>query len=325
MPDLPAFGRWLRARREALDLSPAALGERVGCTGDAINSFETEQLRPSGDLAARLAIQLGLKAEAGARFVQSARITTPPARLARYSTTLPKPLTPLVGRATEVATVCGLLERADIRLVSLVGPPGIGKTRLAVQVAADLQAQFADGALVVALASVSDAAGVGGSHLPKHLRTTKPAPGSRSNSCWHWCATSRLLLVLDNFEQVVAAAPLLSRLLHAAPGLTILATSRTPLHIYGEHRFVVPPLTLPALQPLPALEAIMEYEAVRLFVARAQAVQHDFVVTAANSGTRSRSARAWRACRWRSNWPRHASRCSPRLRCCSAWTASCRC
>jgi predicted ATPase len=120
-----------------------------------------------------------------------------------------------------------------------------------------------------------------------------------------------LLLLLDNFEQVVSAAPVVAELLAAAPRLHVLVTSRTSLHLSGEHEFVVPPLSLPDLRDLPPLDRLTHFEAVRLFIERAQAVQSDFAITEENA-----AAITWMACPWPSNWLPGATS-SSRLRRCS--------
>ncbi len=161
-----SFGRWLKQRRKALDLTQEQLAKRVGCAAETLRKIETERLRPSRQVAARLAEQLALPEAERAAFVQQARAvrpvtpsgrSTPPAAPIPQSrhTTLPAPVTPLIGRAAEVAAVCTLLEGENVRLLTLVGPPGIGKTRLSLQVASDLQPHFADGVFFVELAPIT--------------------------------------------------------------------------------------------------------------------------------------------------------------------------
>jgi predicted ATPase/class 3 adenylate cyclase len=198
------------------------------------------------------------------------------------ATNLPFPATPLVGRAPELGTVTALLRRPEVRLITLTGPGGIGKTRLALQVAADLLDAFPQGAVFISLAPVREPELV--------LTTIAHALGVAEHSdrplradVQDYLRDKELLLVLDNFEQVVTAAPLVADLLASAQRLKVLATSRTPLRLRGEHEVPVPPLQLPDRDaPLP-LEQLAQYEAVRLFSERARAVRPDFAVTTASA------------------------------------------
>jgi predicted ATPase/DNA-binding SARP family transcriptional activator len=186
---------------------------------------------------------------------------------------LPVPATPLVGRRLEVAAVAALLGDGA-RLVTLTGPGGTGKTRLAHAVAEDVEGSLENGAVFVDLAPVSDpqllgptiAAAVGvqdDAELPERLRPL------------------RLLLVLDNVEQLLPAVPLVAELLTRAPGLVVLATSRAPLRLSGEHEYRVPPLALPA--PAADFEELAANDAVRLFVQRARAADPAFQLTGASA------------------------------------------
>jgi predicted ATPase/class 3 adenylate cyclase len=203
----------------------------------------------------------------------------PPLRtLDVYRNNLPLQPTPLVGREKEVAQVCDLLRRAETRLLTLTGPGGTGKTRLALQAAADLLEDFTDGTFFVPLATLSEAQ----QFLPAVAETlgVRETGEQRFDEILKdYFHDRQLLLILDNFEQVLRAAPAVTGLLAAAQGLKVLATSRAHLGLYGEHEFPVPPLTLPDLKSPPPLESLTQYEAVGLFVERARAVKPDFEVT----------------------------------------------
>ena len=289
MDPAAAFAQALKQRRKALDLTQRQLAHRVGCAPVTIQRIEQGTLRPSAHIVHRLAAGLDLPPGEREQFVRLGRggstsdASPAPARsIGPPALPLPVPLTPLIGRAREVAAVCEMMADSAVRLLTITGPGGIGKTRLALQVAADLAADFSDGVVFVDLAPIADpdlvaasmaqALGVrevGGQFLPATLK--------------HTLRDQHLLLVLDNVEQVVDAAPLIAELLQAAPRLKVLLTSRVVVGVYGEHLFDVPPLSHPEPDPLPPLADLSEYEAIRLFAERAQAMQPDFVVGGDNA------------------------------------------
>jgi predicted ATPase/class 3 adenylate cyclase len=203
----------------------------------------------------------------------------PPLRtLDAYRNNLPLQPTPLIGREKEVSDVCDLLGGEETRLLTLTGPGGIGKTRVALQAAADLLEDFTDGAFFVPLATLTEAE-LFFSAVAETLGVKETAEQSLDESLKDYLGERRLLLLLDNFEQVLGAAPIVTGLLAVAPGLKVLATSRAPLGLYGEHEFPVPPLSMPDLKRPPSLERLTQYEAVGLFVERARTVVPDFAIT----------------------------------------------
>ncbi|HET7080527.1 MAG TPA: tetratricopeptide repeat protein [Chloroflexia bacterium] len=203
---------------------------------------------------------------------------------------LPRQTTPLVGREREVAAVCALIRKPEVALVTLTGPGGIGKTSLGLQVGADTLDSFPDGVWFVELAALTDA-GLVVSTIAQTLGVREPEVGSRSllDSLKYFLHETQLLLLLDNFEQVVAASPQVANLIASCPHLKVLVTSRVPLRIKGEREHPVPPLQLPPETPgnmpgqLPPLDILTQCEAVRLFVERARDIKPDFQVTEDNA------------------------------------------
>jgi predicted ATPase len=180
-----------------------------------------------------------------------------------------------------VAEVCERLLSPEVRLLTLTGPGGTGKTRVGLQAAADLLEKFEDGVFFVTLATLTDP-GLVASTVTRALGVAESGE-KPEDALREFVRDRELLLLMDNFEQVLEATPLLEELLAAAPRLKILATSRATLRLYGEHEFPVPPLDLPDPAYPPTPERLTQYEAVRLFVERARAVKPDFSVTNENA------------------------------------------
>jgi predicted ATPase len=198
-------------------------------------------------------------------------------------TNVPIPRNPLIGREVELETARNLLLREDIALVTLTGPAGTGKSRLGIQMALELRDRFSDGSYMVGLESIRDP----GLVIPTIAKTLKVTEGSGELSILellkrHLC-DKQMLLLLDNFEQILPAAPLVADLLEACPKVKILVTSRASLHLRAEKELPIPPLSVPPLTKWPELEPLSQYSAVQLFIQRCQAVKSDFQVTNENA------------------------------------------
>ncbi len=252
-------------------------------------------MKPSKQLAELLAGCLNLPVSEYPAFVDFARGVThnpvfdpapsaPPPQSAQSAFHAPAPITSLVGRAREVQAAVRLLRQPSKRLLTLHGPPGVGKTRLSLAIASALQSEFTHGVYFVPLAPISDMNMV----LPAIVAVlrVRESPGeSMLETAQAWLHDKRLLLVLDNFEQVMGAAGVVQQLLADAPGVKALVSSRELLKLYGEVGFSVGPLEVPAvadtLRAQPS-NALAQYPAVDLFVQRARAKTPDFTLTDTN-------------------------------------------
>jgi predicted ATPase len=202
--------------------------------------------------------------------------------LADHPHNLPHQPTVLLGRERELGEIEALLRREDVQLVTLTGPGGVGKTRLALQAAADLLEVFPDGAFFVDLAPLVDPALVP-STVASALGVREEGGRPVLEVLIAFLRSRRFLLVLDNFEHLLPASPLVSDLLRTCPGVKILATSRAPLHLRGEREYPVPTLAVPDPNRREPVPELIHYEAVRLFAERAQAAKPDFALTDENA------------------------------------------
>jgi predicted ATPase/transcriptional regulator with XRE-family HTH domain len=269
------FGDLLRAHRSRARLTQDELAERAGLSVDAIGLLERgERRRPQRHTIGRLADALALSDADREELVAASR------RAAGPRWTLPQPGTPFVGRAVELAGAGDLLLAPDVRLVTLLGPGGVGKTRLALAVANRLAARMPDGAVFVPLAEVQDPAQVADA-LARDLGEPERPGQPAAQAVLDYLGLRSALVVLDNFEHVLDAASLVARLLAHCPGVRVLVTSRAPLQIAGEHRYPVPPLAVPDGDGA----ALLHLDAVTIFEQRAKAVVPDFAVTELNAVT----------------------------------------
>jgi predicted ATPase/transcriptional regulator with XRE-family HTH domain len=307
MRDLTPFAEWLKRRRKSLDLTREALAKRAHCSPSTLRRLEAGDLRASKQLAESLAVAIGIPPDQREAFVKLARgdstqypefgspttSVPPPPTLYAPPPNVPAPLTRVVGRKREIAAVCDLLRHPGVRLLTLTGSPGTGKTRLSIAVANAMAEDFLDGAHFIPLAPISDP-GLIAPVIAQTLGVCEVG-GGVVPSLREFLHHKRLLLVLDNFEQVAAAAPLISDLLTAASGVKALVTSREVLRVYGEHEFPVPPLALPDVNHLPTAKALSyyaRYSSIQLFKERAHAAKPDFQLMPDNTADIARIC-AW--------------------------------
>ncbi|MEZ4865980.1 MAG: helix-turn-helix domain-containing protein [Caldilineaceae bacterium] len=318
MADSASFGDWLRRRRKALDLTQDALAAKVGCSVGLIRKIEGDERRPSRQVAELLATVLQISPNEQDNFLKLARAQRQTDPLAPQPTAvdalpvlesmtlrsqiadpiaperragLPIPSTPLVGREREIQTVIELLANPECRLLTIVGTGGMGKTRLALAIAAAQQTAFAQGAYFVALASLSTPDLIAPA-IANALGLTLTGAPDLKRQLINLLGTQQMLLVLDNLEHLVEGVGWLSELIAYAAGVTVLATSRERLNLQGEWLFELQGLPLP---PIPAGKeqstALARYSAVALFVRSAQRTEPGFTLTAENAAAVARICR----------------------------------
>ncbi len=286
------FGELLRSYRNSANLTQEELAGRTGLTPQAIGLLERgERRRPHKYTVEKLAEALELTGHDLVRFEAAAR--RPSVRRAtaeRSHGDLPASTTPLVGRDHDAKSVVRLLLREEVHLLTLTGPGGVGKTRLALEVAGRSRNAFADGVAFVPLAPLRDAA-LFPSALAQTLGIKEVAGETPQQTLERHLRDRQMLLVLDNFEHLLAAAPVVAPLVEACPQLTVLATSRAPLRLGSEHQFPVPPLRLPDAALQSPAGGLHHSPAVELFRQRAQAAMPTFELTDTNVITVARICR----------------------------------
>jgi predicted ATPase/DNA-binding XRE family transcriptional regulator len=284
--DAPTFGDLLRRHRRARDLTQEALAERAGVSVRAVSDLERgARAHPYRETAAMLADALGLVEGERAALLAAARRPLPPdGSPARTSTgsRLPAPIARLIGRGDEQREIVGLLRDERVRLLTLTGPAGVGKTRLAVAIAAGLGDAFRDGVVFVDLAPVPEP-----SHVIPAVATALDLTDSGAipleEAVRRRLASRHMLLVLDNFEHLLPAAPLLTDLLQAASEVQALVTSRAVLRLHGEREYPVTPLRIPDPDAPAAPEDVVGWDAIDLFVERAREAHPGFRLTPENA------------------------------------------
>lgn len=295
MNEIP-FGEWLKRQRKANGWTQEQLADKVGCSAIAIRKFESEERRPSLQIIERFEHVFHIPADEQAVFVRFARgdwstspgietsspwtDTKPPTR-----SNLPASLSSFIGREKEIDDLSVYLQNPEVRLVTLVGPPGIGKTRLSLESARNLTTHFTDGVYFVPLAPLTDPRFITDAilHSLNFVESKEQAPLEQIEE---GIGERRLLLLLDNCEHLIEdAAALTSGLLSACSRLTILATSRESLRIPGEWLYTVPSLRLPDTSANVDVNSAAEFSAIKLFAERARAVRAEFKLSADNLPT----------------------------------------
>jgi predicted ATPase/transcriptional regulator with XRE-family HTH domain len=298
MDRFSTFGQWVKYQRQALNLTQANLAQKAACSKSMINKIESGLRIPAKPLIDLLALHLKISPADYAHFVHLAQpqlmvspnglpdkaMAAPDNVRPSFTQAIPAPFTPLIGRKREVESVCSMLQEPYIRLLTLTGPGGTGKTRLALQVAAELKDKYADGVYFISLASVRDTALV--------LSTIVQALGLKSfrdqsddELLMAFLHEKAALLILDNFEQALPAAKEIANLLTLTAYLKILVTSRALLRLTGEHEFPVPPLGVPDHNQTTDLANLALSPSVTLFVHHARAARAEFQLTAENASS----------------------------------------
>jgi len=298
MQEQHSFGYWLRLKRKALDLTREALADRVGCSVSLIRKLEGEERRPSTQIAELLAEIFKIPTTERTAFLKFARgdwksapnsgdeeapwRVSSPALPPQPRSNVPATFTSLIGREKDIAAVQDYLTDPEIRLVTLIGAPGIGKTRLSIASASKSLADFPDGVFFVALAPLDQPSLIPSATLQAlgYIEKNNLSPEER---LIEGIGNKRILLVLDNCEHLIDdVTPLASSLLSACPRLKILITSREALRIPGEWLYSVPALDVPKEYSIVDVETISEFPALALFAERARAARSDFSLNAEN-------------------------------------------
>lgn len=294
MLEINSLGSWIKSRRKALGLTQRELAHLTNCSLSTIVKIESDQRRPSRQVAALLAEQLNIPNELLEKFINIARgqqsitqLETMPVELKSALQPLPKkpiynlpaPPNPLIGRAEELAEIVDLLIKADCRMLTITGPIGVGKTRLAVEAATKLKAtaaeQFPDGIYFVSLASLNDPRFIPHA-VVQSIDLSFSGSETPEDQMNNFLRDKTLLLLMDNAEHLAQGMAIFSSLIEQSPGIKLLVTSQQRLNLIGEWVFVLQGLPVP---PADDFEEIENYNSVKFFIQRAKQSQFSFSLT----------------------------------------------
>lgn len=289
----------MKKRRKALDLTQVELAQRIGCAVITVQKIEADRRRPSKQMAELLADQLEIPPADIQSFIRFARLNShgrawrdlnEPAGYTSWTLSaghvynLPEPLKGLFGRDQDLAEIRKRLLSDGVRLLTLIGPPGVGKTSLAINAAHCLLNEYTDGAFFISLASTIDPTFVA-AIIAQFFGVNETSTQSYAQRIKEYLRDKHLLLVLDNFEQVLPASSFLNELLAECLWLSVIVTSRIPLRLRYERQFHVLPLEVPTgMQVRSDLVELTCYPAIALFLERARAARPDFTFTIENAG-----------------------------------------
>jgi predicted ATPase/transcriptional regulator with XRE-family HTH domain len=282
-----SFGEWISRRRKTLDLTQRDLAERSNCTLSTIKKLETDERRPSRDLAHLLADALRISPEWRATFVECARGMRPVDALSPMEADgeqraapavsitphLPPQTTPFIGREQALAELAGLLNDPNARLITILAPGGMGKTRLSLEAARSQIGRYMDGVVFVPLAPLTSAADIV-TTIAENIGFSFYGEYTPAQQLINFLQDRAMLLVLDNFEHLLDSTPLVAAMMQSAPGVRVLITSRERLNLQGEIVYTLRGLEFPTWE---APEDVLDYDAVKLFMQSARRVRPDFV------------------------------------------------
>jgi predicted ATPase/transcriptional regulator with XRE-family HTH domain len=296
MKDPNSFGLWLKHRRKNLDLTQVDLARQVGCSAALIRKFEAEERRPSAQTCERFAEIFQIPQNEMKNFLLFSRgdwqksISDHPQEFPWHSqqnrsiTNLPAATTPFVGHSADMENLQKYLKNETIRLVTIIGPPGIGKTRLSLEIAHQFTTKFEGGTYLIPLANLDDASLIFPA-IVKEIGKDFTNNADHLNDIRQLFSHQPFLLILDDFEHLIDhGTEMVMELLTSSPNLKILITSREALHVPGEWLYPISPLTIPDDSQLQTMkiDQLAEFEALQLFNLRAQAVDPNFSIDQSN-------------------------------------------